>query len=296
MIANTVVYTPGALPQQVLALDDRFALLHADFSRQVVADIEAKITSEQMVLSFDVFDTLLLRNYRAELTRFYDVSALVATSLSHQYHKPISTYDVLMARLLANRLSYRLSPVREGCREGTITDIYRGILNQVGVPASESDIQLCIDIELEYEATQLIVNQPLIDLIGRHIQRGGRVIYISDMYLGAVHINQLLSRLGVNVALFAAMYSSADTIVSKRSGKIWPVVLSDLHISAAQLLHIGDSLVSDYQSPRMQGIQSVHLPIPLQMRRDIMADHGAMVHQLESMHLPIQSWMAPPHW
>lgn len=296
MTVNTTVYTPGALQQQLMALTDRFAVLHDALAGQIVADIESRITSAQTVLSFDVFDTLLLRNHRAELTRFYEVSASVATTLSLQYQMTITAQDVLFARLMANRLSYRLSPAREGCREGTIADIYRVILQQVGVPATESVVQTCIEIELAYEVTQLTVNQPLIEMTKRHIARGGRAIYVSDMYLSAAHINQLLVRLGVAVDLFAATYSSADTIVSKRSGKIWPLIRNDLGITAAQVLHIGDSFVSDYQSPRMQGMSAVHLPIPLQMRRDIMTDHGALVHQLETMHLPIQSWMAPPHW
>jgi predicted HAD superfamily hydrolase len=296
MTVNTNVYTPGVLSQHVLSLTDRVAVLHNPLAHQIVVDIESKIASPQTVLSFDVFDTLLLRNHRAELTRFYDVSGLVASLLAQRYQESIRPEDVLMARLMANRLSYRLSPTRDGCREGTITDIYRLILEQLRVPATESTIQACIEIELAYEVTQLTVNLPLLAMTQHHIARGGRAIYVSDMYLGVAHINQLLTRLGVEVSLFAATYSSADTILSKRSGKIWPLILNELGITAAQMLHIGDSLVSDYQSPRTQGIPAVHVPIPLQMRRDIMADHGALVHQLESMHLPIQSWMAPPHW
>jgi predicted HAD superfamily hydrolase len=296
MTVNTIVYTPGALPQQIMALADRFTILQNPLAHQIVADIESKLTSSQIVLSFDVFDTLLLRNHRSELTRFYDVSALVASSLARQYDAAVRTEDVLMARLMANRLSYRLSPAREGCREGTIADIYRLVLEQLSVPATAATIQACIEIELAYEVTQLTLNQPLMAMTQQHIARGGRAIYVSDMYLGVTHINHLFSQLGVDVSLFAATYSSADTILSKRSGKIWPLILNDLGISAAQIVHIGDSLVSDYQSPRMQGIQAVHLPIPLQMRREIMADHGTLIRQLESMHLPIQSWMAPPHW
>lgn len=296
MTDNTTVYMPGALPQQLLALSDRFEILNDTLATQIVDYIESSITSTDTILSFDVFDTLLLRNHRAELTRFYAVSALVASALSSQHQAIITPEDVLFARLMANRLSYRLSPPREGCREGTITDIYRVILQQVGIPATESMVQACVDIELAYEVTQLTVNQPLIEMTQRHVAGGGRAIYVSDMYLGASHINYLLAHVGIDVSLFAATYSSADTIVSKRSGKIWPFILNDLSVTASQVLHIGDSLVSDYQSPRQQGIDAVHLPIPLQMRRDIMADHGAIVHQLESMRLPIQSWMAPPHW
>ncbi|MFZ9856731.1 MAG: hypothetical protein ACO3F2_00180 [Roseiflexaceae bacterium] len=296
MTVNTIVYTPGALSQQILALHSRLAVLDTPLADQIVTEIESHISSSDTVLSFDIFDTILLRNHRAELTRFYEISALIASWLVAHYQVSIQTEDVLLARLMANRLSYRLSPAREGCREGTITDIYRVILEQCGIAASPSTIEACIEIELAYEVTQLTVNQPLIEMIQRHATQGGRAIYVSDMYLGAFHINQLLARLGVDSALFRATYSSADTIVSKRSGKVWSFICNDLSINESQIVHIGDSLISDYQSPRMYGIQSVYLPIPLQMRRDIMSDHGNIVHQLESMNLPIQSWMSSPHW
>lgn len=296
MSANTTVYTPGTLPQQVMALGNRFDIMMPEIATQVVTAIEALIVPGHTILSFDIFDTILLRNHRSELTRFVEVSAEVAAYLSTTCQRPIGQYDVLFGRLLANRLSYRLSPAREGCREGTIADIYRVTLMQLQIDATDEVIAACIEIELAYEVTQLTVNQPLMDMIQRHVERGGRAIYISDMYLSATHINQLLSRLGVDVALFAATYSSADVILSKRSGKIWPWLCAELSVSAHDILHIGDSLVSDYQSPRMHGAQAVHLPIPLQMRRDIMIDHGHTVHQLEALHLPIQGWMASPHW
>lgn len=295
MNGNTSVYTPGALSQQVLAIPERFAILHPDMARAITAEIASKISSPQGVISFDVFDTLLLRNHRAELTRFYEVAGLVATHLQSRQIQ-VSQADVLCGRLLANRLSYRLSVAREGCREGTIADIYRVLLTQLQVPDSATLIDECIDIELTYEVSQLTVNQPLMQLIHAHVARGGRAIYVSDMYLGASHINTLFARLGVDVELFTATYSSADTILSKRSGKIWPWLLNELQVAASQMVHVGDSLVSDYQSPHAHGITAVYLPIPLQMRRDIVADHGAMIHQLESLHLPIRSWIAPPHW
>ncbi len=295
MNANTTVYTPGALPQHVLALVNRFDVLQPALAGQIVADIESRITPKT-IMSFDVFDTLLLRNHRAELTRFVEVSAHVADYLSHIQERPIHQHDVLFGRLLANRLSYRLSPMREGCREGTIDDIYRVILMQVHVQPTAAIIDACVDIELSYEVTQLTVNRPLIEMIYRHINLGGRVIYISDMYLRASHINQLFVQLGVDVAIFAATYSSADTILSKRSGKIWPWLCRELQVTPQDIVHVGDSLVSDYQSPQAYGIPSVYVPIPLQMRREIMADHGAMVHQLESQQLPIRSWMSSPHW
>lgn len=296
MNANTTHYTPGALPQQIMALTDRYAVLHPDLAQQIVNDIASQVISPQSVLSFDVFDTLLLRNHQSELRRFVDLSAQVATYLATTLHRQISQYDVLSGRLLANRLSYRLSPMREGCREGTIDDIYRTTLMQLDIDPTDSLIDACINIEITYEITQLTVNYPLIDLIRRHLQGGGQAIYISDMYLRSTHINQLFTRLGVDPSLFVATYSSADTILSKRSGKIWPWICQELSIQKHDIVHVGDSLVSDYQSPMTYGIAAVHVPIPLQMRRDIMADHGVMIHQLESLHLPIQSWMAPPHW
>lgn len=296
MIDNTTVYTPGALAQQVMSVVDRYAILQSELASSIVDEIASCIRSPHMYLSFDVFDTLLLRNHQSELRRFVEVSALVSAHLNQRFQVSTTPHDVLIARLTANRLSYRLSPMVDGCREGNIIEIYRLVLTQLHMPAHAELAAECVDIELAYEITQLTVNQPLIDLIQRHRARGGHAIYVSDMYLSKPHIDRLFIGLGVDTGVFTNAYSSADTILSKRSGKIWSWLFAQLGVQAGDIVHVGDSLVSDYQSPRLRGIAAVHIPIPLQMRRDIMLDHGALVQELESANIPIQSWMSTPHW
>jgi len=296
MIDNTTVYTPGALAQHVLSIDDRYAILQPELAASIVDDIASYLRSPHMYLSFDVFDTLLLRNHQSELRRFFEVSALVSAHINQRVHSSITPHDALIARLTANRLSYRLSPMVDGCREGNINEIYRLLLTQCQIPAHAELIAECVDIELAYEITQLTVNQPLFDLMHRHRAQGGHAIYVSDMYLSKAHIDRLFVGLGVDVRVFTHGYSSADTILSKRSGKIWSWLCAQLGAQMSDFVHVGDSLVSDYQSPRAHGISAVHIPIPLQMRRDIMADHGALVQELESVNIPVQSWMSTPDW
>lgn len=296
VLENTSIIAPGTLAQQIMSLNDRYSILQLPHAQAIIDEIETNVRSRQMLLSFDVFDTVLLRNHRSELTRFFEVSALVSAYINQRCHVATNANDVLFARLTANRLSYRLSPMLLGCREGKIAEIYSLVLAQLGVPNVTELVADCIEIELQYEVTQLTVNQPLINLMQRHVAQGGRVMYLSDMYLSREHIDQLFVRLGIDIRLFATAFSSADTIISKRSGKIWPWLCEHLAIPPSDLLHVGDSLYSDYQSPRFNGITSVHIPIPLQMRRDIVADHGALVQQLESANLPIQNWISTPHW
>jgi predicted HAD superfamily hydrolase len=296
-LSNTSVYHPGAVQMDLLALQDRYDVLEVTQAEKVTNTLtQYTDKNKHTVFSFDVFDTLLLRNHRAELSRFVEVSQQVALHLTDQMGRGFSAEQILMARLLANRLSYRLSRQVEGCREGTISDIYRSVLTQLQLAPTQAHIDACIEIELQYECTQLVVNHPLMAFIQNHVQHGGRVVYVSDMYLNAHQINALFTRLGVDVGLFALHVSSADTLISKRSALIWPWLLDTIGVVSADVVHVGDSFHSDYVTPRTHAINAVHLPIPLQMRRDILADHYLQVQRLEKHGLPIQNWMAQPHW
>lgn len=296
-LSNTSVYHPGAVQMELLALQERYDILEVTHASNVTNMLAQYIDNQKgTILSFDVFDTLLLRNHRSELSRFIDVSQQVSLHITGKTGRVFSADQVLMARLLANRLSYRFSRQVEGCREGTLLDIYRSVLTQLELAPTQVDVDHCVEIELQYECTQLVVNQPLIALIQNHIQQDGRVIYVSDMYLNARQINELFTRLGVDVGMFALHISSADTVISKRSARIWPWLLQTLDVAPASIVHVGDSFHSDYTTPRACGINAVHIPIPLQMRRDILADHYLQVQQLEMRGLPIRSWMAQPHW
>src|SRR5699024_2042502 len=168
--------------------------------------------------SSDLFDTVVLRNEKAESRRFWEIAGHVADAIRNADDTgKISQEDVFVARLMATRASYRTRRSTKGCREGSLSDIYHGMAGSLGVAAEL--VPLLIDAELDYEVANTTRNPLIDDIIAfckpRHIGIG----MISDMYMSATQIESILdAHFGTDRKELGKLVSSCDEVVSKRSG------------------------------------------------------------------------------
>jgi FMN phosphatase YigB (HAD superfamily) len=256
-----VIYDFAPVARELLDCASRQALLTGAKGAALRKEIEREIeAAEARVLSLDVFDTFLLRNNKPETARYLELSARIASRLAEHMPKAPGDVDLLIARLHGMAFSYRTRKALDGCREGHIDQVIRYALTALNVPRSHE--QTFRDVELDYETANLTVNPVLAAVASAHRARGGKVILISDMYLGQKEIGTILSRLSNGVTnWYDKIYSSADHIVSKRAGKIFPLIEKDLDLPAEQFLHIGDAWEGDVVKPREAGWNALHFPI-----------------------------------
>ena len=256
-----VVYDFAPVARALLECGSRQALLNgskgADLRKLIDREIEAR---KPRVLSFDVFDTFLLRNNKPETLRYHELSMRVRDRLSGTEANAPSDIDLLLARLNGMAFSYRTRKAVDGCREGHIEQVARFARAALNLPRTADDVLLAA--ELDYETANLVVNPILAAIATAFRTRGGKVILISDMYLGAKEIDTILTRLSNGVTgWYDKVYSSADHILSKRSGKIFPLIEKDLGIPAKEFLHIGDAWEGDVVRAREAGWNALHFPI-----------------------------------
>ena len=251
------------------------AALFADraFRKMLFERLEALMPTNG-ILSLDVFDTLLLRDNSSELTRFVEIGARMAACAGN-----VNPIDAFLARHLATKASYRAGKTVNGCREGSLTEIYRTASRIIGrgVEMTEN----FIEAELDYETSRLSANHLLLDYVRIHCGKGGRTILVSDMYMHADQIKRLISKVGVNMDLFEQIFSSADSKVSKASGGIFDVVEESLSVEAGNFLHLGDSLCGDFQQPLAHGWKALHMPIPRAEIESRLCNHFAMAEKLK---------------
>lgn len=256
-----VIYDFAPVARELLACEARPALLKGPAAAAIRKAIDRALDeSGARVVSFDVFDTLLLRNNKPETARYHELSARIRDRLAGSVPKPPSDIDLLLARLQGMAFSYRTRKAVDGCREGHIEQVVRYARTALNLPRDAE--QTFLDAELDYETANLTVNPVLAGVASAFRAKGGKVILISDMYLGAKEIATILARLSSGVATwYDKIYSSADHIVSKRSGKIFPFIEKDLDLAAKQFLHIGDAWEGDVARPREAGWSALHFPI-----------------------------------
>lgn len=174
-----------------------------------------------------------------------------------------------------------MAPIRNGNREGTLSAIARTACDLLGRPELEESY---VANELEYELESLRVNPVLERVMGelRYID----TIFVSDMYIEGFRVAELLTKkLGKDIS--DTVFSSADGNGSKRSGGIFSYVEAALSVDARDILHIGDSLSSDYQMPKHHGWHGFHLPLPDAEKQHRCACHDALMAESRDNGLPL---------
>lgn len=271
-----------ALETELTEAADRAALFADRGFAARLADRLDTLCQRRAVLSLDVFDTLLLRDGSSELTRFHEIADRMAHIAADRLGREVRSVDALVARHLGTRATYRAAPTAQGCREGSLTDLHRTASRLLA--GDDRLTEAFVAAELDVEEGRLAPNPALLAQIDRVREAGGQIVLITDMYMHAEHVADLLARHGIGPDRYDRLFSSADTRVSKASGLIFPLVEAALGLPPAAFVHAGDSLQGDFAQPARRGWAALHLPLS---RADVTARrncHIASARALDEAH------------
>jgi len=206
--------------------------LHQYFDAPIAAKLHAAAGSADVV-SFDIFDTLLLRAVATPDSAFLLLEERIARELG---------IDAFMDKRKAAEAALRRQKTGG---DVSIREIYAEISRQFGIPppvAAE-----CLRTELEGERA-LLRPRPEVVCAAREMKRAGkRVILVSDMYLQEQDLRDLLSANGID--FYDALYVSSEVGLRKDHGTMWDHVLAAEKVDPQRLLHVGDNEHSDVQLP-----------------------------------------------
>lgn len=238
---------------------DRLAMYRDPQFADEIGEHVDQLVAHRQILSLDVFDTLLLRDNSSELSRFIEIGRRIAKHTATVTGREVNDIDGFVARELGTKATYRASRLVNGCREGSLTEIHQtasGVLS-----GSHAYADAFVEIELTYESETVTLNPFWIDVIERHRENGGRVLLLTDMYMHASQVAQLLERAGLERQGYDFLISSADEKLSKASGQIFSFAEDSLSLMSDDFVHFGDSLRGDFVQPRRSGWTAMHLPV-----------------------------------
>lgn len=219
------------------------------------------LSSGVSTVSLDVFDTLLIRNTKPEIQRFYEISDIVAKHLTRRSGRRLSREAVFHARSEGHRSAYRLAPWRENQRDASIRLIFKLMLAHLEFKWDEELFEDLCAIELEYEKRNLRLNRDLYQVVRDFADNGGRVFCLSDMYLLAHHLEELLGCF-CPVPFWQGIYVSSEYSLCKAGGGLLRLFLDSEGLKAADVLHIGDNRRADVEVPDSLGFKTLQLPAP----------------------------------
>lgn len=208
------------------------------------------------VVSFDIFDTLLLRPALHPKDIFYLIAARVD-----------SIYNVDFVKMRWN------AEEGTGKPNATIYDIYAYMRRKYSLEAATAEALL--KEEIHCEAVLLAPREDLRVCYDEAVKLGKRVIAVSDMYLPADVLRSFLRENGYEH--IAAIYVSCEYDRRKSDGALYDSVITAENVHSSEILHIGDNNQADCLAALTRRITAVHSPSPLTQCLDADPDFAVLV-------------------
>lgn len=222
---------------------------------------------EYDIVSFDVFDTLLLRN----VVQPVDIFKLVEIEFNRQFSDKLSFYDLRIKAEIQARANSDHEDI-------LLDDIYHYVQLELGEDIATRLIQL----EIETEKRFLVANEE-IRQVYEHAKSMGKTIYIiSDMYLPEYVIEEFLHSNGIFG--YNQLFVSGQRKVTKATGSMYDYIREHENLDTdKRWVHIGDNEISDYKIPLEHGIESIHYikPIDKLPAQNIRTIGDSIVHALK---------------
>ena len=199
--------------------------------------IKGKIKKSQVV-SFDIFDTLLVRPFLTP----QNVFAFLEESLKEPNFAEIREKAERDLKLHKN-IDY-----------ATYDDIYEIL------PKKFNYIK---EIEKEFEKKILFANPDMKLLYDYAKSLNKKIIITSDMYFPPEFLKEVLNKNGYSG--FEKIYVSGYEKKAKFNGTLFSHIIKDLKLNPQEILHIGDNTLSDFKMPKQLGIEALRIKSPAEV-------------------------------
>lgn len=200
------------------------------------------------VISFDIFDTLLMRPFLSPSDLFKFIEPKIRDVISN------STFDFVSNRRIAEKEAFE-NAIAAGRSEICIDEIYREIVNKGLLTIEQAN--KAKEFEIQAEMACLYRRESIYNSYLEARTLGKRIIIASDMYLPKTCIEAILAK---NDIIYDKLYLSSDMDAKKSSGKLFDLIIKEENCPPSRILHVGDNLKGDLQIPKSKGIHCFHMP------------------------------------
>ena len=209
------------------------------------------------VVSFDLFDTLLLRR----VSRPVDIFRLVQEIFNAETRWYL-TAEFAPVRIRAEQILREEAGADDRSVDSVTFDaIHRLVGDMLGLPSDMS--RDLAHTELDAERRMLRANPAGVELLDYAIDLDKEVILVSDTYFSSKFIDEVLFELGI--VGWKDRYLSCERGRAKSDGSMFAAVAAS-HVGD-RIVHFGDNTDSDVRQAEVFGIRSCWLPKPADTHR-----------------------------
>ncbi|MBQ7705696.1 MAG: hypothetical protein IJT73_09775, partial [Selenomonadaceae bacterium] len=207
------------------------------------SDIELQwVLDHGEIISFDIFDTLLMRRVAVP----YLVNELIQFKVEDLLGK---SFDFPKFRLKAEEVARQ-----QKNSDVTLDDIYKSFAD-----LTELDEKTCKKIralEVKTEIELALPREEVVSWFNRILQQGRKIWLISDMYLQTPDLEKILRKCGIKG--YEKLLISCETGMRKDTAEIWNDLVQK-GFTNGKLVHLGDNEMSDVQFPGDRIINAYHI-------------------------------------
>jgi FMN phosphatase YigB (HAD superfamily) len=221
--------------------------------------MRALLEEHDGVVSFDVFDTLLWRRYPRPVEVFHDIPR-AAARLGLKL-PAIDGASFATARRAAEAAARARIADERGVNEVTLRQVHRQLALALGWAVDDDALLAHLrTAELATEAAALVADHELLTLVGELAATGRRMVLVSDTYFSATDIRELVTGAGYPDGAFERTFVSSAFGVSKSCG-LFKVMIGELDLRPARLLHVGDLPGADVTPLQELGGRAIRWPV-----------------------------------
>ena len=210
-------------------------------------EIKEKIIDPNIkVVSFDMFDTLVLRPFMVPRDMF--------TLLNTEFHKHFGVLNVIDFSVIRKKSEIELRNIKskEKIEEVTLDQIYDYIADRYKLDKEKLNIIKDKEIEMEIHFCYRRNSGYELYELAKHLNK--RVILTTDIYLSLETIKNILKKNGYE---FDEYYLSSVIKKTKSTGSMYNYIKEKEKTN--KILHIGDNEKSDYLNAIDKGIKACRL-------------------------------------
>lgn len=207
---------------------------------QTTSDILFTKIDSHEVISFDIFDTLIMRKTVSP----EDIFSLVELRLKNKFED----LDFVNFRKLASEEAYRI--------KGNFTnlhDIYEQLQMLTGL--SNEDIIYIKNIEISVEYEVVVPRNDVVKAFQYALSKGKNIYFLSDMYLPRDILDSILIKCGITG--YYELWISCEFGLNKHDMTMW-YKYREVNYGKS-CLHIGDNLRADIENAHKVNIDTVHV-------------------------------------
>ncbi|MCI8548432.1 MAG: HAD-IA family hydrolase [Bacilli bacterium] len=207
-----------------------------------------------MIISFDIWDTIIKRRCHPEEVKLHTANHIMLKYEKKLKEKYKDIYEILNLRDNIEAEECKRNKETGHDEECKILEVFEKLQQEIFKEKIENIAEELLKEEIEQEKRVIFVNPEILPIFEKY--KDLKMYCISDFYMGAEALKELLDSLKLPVK-FEKIYSSADYLLNKRTGKLYKKAEEEIGIVSKEHIHVGDNQFSDIEMAKNLGIETI---------------------------------------